>query len=187
MTTTPRGTRTRIQEVALDLFAERGYDQTSLREIADRLGVTKAALYYHFKTKEDILASTLEDYLAEVYELIEWAREQPRTPASRHELLSRYAGLVGKRLTAMRFMQQDQKGVQRSEIGERFRTAMGEVNLLLTPEGAGVIERMRALSAIVTLHVGVLLEQPETPIEEARAAAFKVAEDLIAANDPQGG
>jgi len=41
------------------LFAERGYDQTSLREIADRLGVDKAALYYHFKTKEEILASTL--------------------------------------------------------------------------------------------------------------------------------
>ncbi len=52
----PRGsTRQRILDVALDLFNEYGYDKTSLREIADALGFTKAALYYHFERKEDIL------------------------------------------------------------------------------------------------------------------------------------
>src|SRR5207249_3794900 len=55
-----KDTRSRIQEVALELFTEKGYDQTSLREIAERLDVTKAALYYHFKTKEDIVASFVE-------------------------------------------------------------------------------------------------------------------------------
>ena len=45
-------TRARIQQVALELFAERGYDKTSLREIAERLDVTKAALL-HFKSKEE--------------------------------------------------------------------------------------------------------------------------------------
>jgi AcrR family transcriptional regulator len=53
--TAPRDTRERILDVALDLFVDRGYDKTSLREIAERLGVTKAALYYHFRSKEDIL------------------------------------------------------------------------------------------------------------------------------------
>jgi AcrR family transcriptional regulator len=52
----PRGvTRERILDVALELFTEQGYDKTSLREIAERLGVTKAALYYHFERKEDLL------------------------------------------------------------------------------------------------------------------------------------
>jgi AcrR family transcriptional regulator len=52
----PRGAmRERILDVALELFNEQGYDKTSLREIAERLGVTKAALYYHFERKEDIL------------------------------------------------------------------------------------------------------------------------------------
>src|ERR1700691_2028477 len=52
----PRGsTRERILDIALDLFTEHGYDKTSLREIADQLGFTKAALYYHFERKEDIL------------------------------------------------------------------------------------------------------------------------------------
>ena len=52
---TPGATRQRILDVALDLFNEHGYDKTSLREIADALGFTKAALYYHFERKEDIL------------------------------------------------------------------------------------------------------------------------------------
>ena len=48
-------TRERILDIALELFIEQGYDKTSLREIAERLGTTKAALYYHFERKEDIL------------------------------------------------------------------------------------------------------------------------------------
>lgn len=52
----PRGeTRERILDTALDLFTDQGYDKTSLREIAEALGLTKAALYYHFEHKEDIL------------------------------------------------------------------------------------------------------------------------------------
>ena len=47
--------REEILDVALELFNEQGYEKTSLREIAERLGVTKAALYYHFERKEDIL------------------------------------------------------------------------------------------------------------------------------------
>jgi AcrR family transcriptional regulator len=51
----PKSTRERILDAALDLFIEKGFDKTSLREIAEQLGVTKAALYYHFASKEDIL------------------------------------------------------------------------------------------------------------------------------------
>lgn len=50
-----KSTRERILDVALDLFIENGYDKTSLREIAEPLGFSKAALYYHFASKEDIL------------------------------------------------------------------------------------------------------------------------------------
>jgi AcrR family transcriptional regulator len=56
----PRGsqgseTRERILDVAQELFTAQGYDKTSLRDIADRLEITKAALYYYFARKEDIL------------------------------------------------------------------------------------------------------------------------------------
>src|ERR1700753_1036299 len=74
--------RTRIQRVALELFAEQGYEGTSLREIAERLGVTKAALYYHFKSKEDIVRSFTEDHFARLDALIDWAKQQPPGPAT---------------------------------------------------------------------------------------------------------
>jgi AcrR family transcriptional regulator len=51
----PTPTRDRILDTALQLFTEKGFDATSLQAIADRLGFTKAAIYYHFRSKEDIL------------------------------------------------------------------------------------------------------------------------------------
>jgi AcrR family transcriptional regulator len=48
-------TRERILDIALELFTDQGYEATSLRDIAERLGTTKAALYYHFERKQDIL------------------------------------------------------------------------------------------------------------------------------------
>ena len=64
-------TRERILDVAMGLFIEQGYDATSLREIADPLGFTKAALYYHFKSKEDILRALLEPAIGLQSELID--------------------------------------------------------------------------------------------------------------------
>ena len=49
------GTRERILDISLELFTTQGYDKTSLREIAEHLGFSKAAIYYHFESKEAIL------------------------------------------------------------------------------------------------------------------------------------
>ena len=65
-----KDTRERIQDIALERFTTHGYDQTSLREIAEDLGVTKAALYYHFKSKEEILDSMLANVSRDVDDLI---------------------------------------------------------------------------------------------------------------------
>ncbi|GLV59665.1 putative transcriptional regulator, TetR family protein [Dictyobacter sp. S3.2.2.5] len=50
-----RLTQKAIVETAAELFAQRGFGATSLNDIADALGVTKVALYYHVKNKEEIL------------------------------------------------------------------------------------------------------------------------------------
>ncbi len=108
----PRGdTRERIQSVALELFAEHGYEKTSLREIAERLDVTKAALYYHFKSKEDIVRSFTEDYVTDLDALIAWGAAQPPTEETRGLLLDRYSRIVGHRLGVMRFLEQNQAAV----------------------------------------------------------------------------
>ena len=48
-------TREKILDVALDLFTVQGFDGTSMREIAERLHISKPAIYYHFASKEEIL------------------------------------------------------------------------------------------------------------------------------------
>jgi AcrR family transcriptional regulator len=53
-------TRRQILQTAQRLFIERGYDATSLQMIADELGLTKAAVYYHFHAKTDILHAAME-------------------------------------------------------------------------------------------------------------------------------
>lgn len=63
-------TRERILAVANELFTEQGYEGTSLREIADRLDITKAALYYHFRSKDEILQTLLEPFDVVINELL---------------------------------------------------------------------------------------------------------------------
>jgi AcrR family transcriptional regulator len=48
-------TRDKILDVALDLFTDQGFDGTSMRQIAERLHISKPAIYYHFASKEEIL------------------------------------------------------------------------------------------------------------------------------------
>jgi len=52
-------TRQQILETATRLFTELGYDATSLQMIADEMGLTKAAVYYHFRAKSDILHAAM--------------------------------------------------------------------------------------------------------------------------------
>ncbi|UDY35376.1 TetR/AcrR family transcriptional regulator [Dermatobacter hominis] len=70
-------TRQRILDAATDLFIEKGYEGTSLREIAERVGVTKAALYYHFASKAEMVAALLEPFEAIQRE---WVAGMPATP-----------------------------------------------------------------------------------------------------------
>ncbi len=69
-------TRARILYAARDLFAERGYAGTSMRDLAEALGMTKAALYYHFPGKAQILVALVEPLLDELEALGGRGREE---------------------------------------------------------------------------------------------------------------
>jgi AcrR family transcriptional regulator len=69
-------TRQRLLEAALVLFAEQGYDATPLQEIADRLRVTKAALYYYFPSKTSILEALLQPSQAAIVALLDAAEAE---------------------------------------------------------------------------------------------------------------
>lgn len=57
-------TRRRILDVARELFAAQGYAGTSIADITGRLGMSKAALYYHFSSKAEILSALVAEPLA---------------------------------------------------------------------------------------------------------------------------
>jgi AcrR family transcriptional regulator len=155
---TRRDTRARIQRVALELFAERGYDGTSLREIAERLDVTKAALYYHFKSKEDIVSSLVEDYFGQIDELTAWAGTQPRSPRTRAVVLSRYVRIVADGSAVFRMLHHNQAAVNTlasdRHRGNVFRERMaGMVDALAGP-GADLPERLRATMVLGAISIG---------------------------------
>jgi AcrR family transcriptional regulator len=151
-------TRTRIQQVALELFAEQGYDKTSLREIAGRLDVTKAALYHHFKSKEDIARSLVEDYFGQIDALITWARTQPRTAPTRREILRLYVAIVAEGSEVFRMLQQNQAAVNSLAAakgrGELFRERMSALIEQLTEPGASADHQLRAAMALGGVSVG---------------------------------
>src|ERR687886_328601 len=87
-------TRTRIQDVALALFAIRGYDATSLQQIAADLDVTKAALYYHFPAKARLLHSLADPFLDGECTLLDGYSAGPLDAATRRALLSPVIALL---------------------------------------------------------------------------------------------
>jgi AcrR family transcriptional regulator len=181
---TPRtDTRSRVQKVALELFAEHGYEKTSLREIAERLGVTKAALYYHFKSKEDIVHSFTDDYFVELDALLDWAKDQPRSEQTRRELLDRYVGIVLAGHEVFRFLEQNRASVQGMHDGKerfaRFRDRLdGLVDVLVGPE-AVLRDRVRATTAVLAVGATCMFYlQRAADQDKLRAIVLEMATDL---------
>ena len=80
--------QTRVLNAALALFAEHGVGGTSIRMIADAIGVTKAAIYFHFKTKDEIVLAAAGLGFAK----LEWAleaAEADESPSRAREFLIR--------------------------------------------------------------------------------------------------
>ncbi|MFD7865182.1 TetR/AcrR family transcriptional regulator [Streptomyces sp. NPDC059783] len=190
MSSTPQrrrgNTRQRIQDVALELFSEQGYEKTSLREISEKLDVTKAALYYHFKTKEDILVSIFDDLNQPIEELIAWGKEQPRTLETKKEILVRYSEAMAGASALFRFMQENQATVRDLSIGETIKhRVIGLVDLIKDPD-APLTDQVRCFTALFTMHAGMFaLRDAEGDPEEKRKAVLEVAVDLVTrAHDP---
>ncbi|MFW6205493.1 MAG: TetR/AcrR family transcriptional regulator, partial [Actinomycetota bacterium] len=88
-------TRERILEVALDLFRRHGYEGTSIRDVAERMGLTKAAVYYHFPSKESLLADVLTPAMTRVRRVL--AETGPvTTPEQRRRLVTALVDVAGE-------------------------------------------------------------------------------------------
>lgn len=176
-------TRGEIIDSAMRLFAEQGYDKTSLREIADAVGVTKAALYYHFRTKEDIVESALRDYTGELTSLIDQAAAAPAGKARNTALVD---GLVTLFTTtgaaALRFGQANPTVMSQLHIGETHVAQLKRLVGILAGAGASAENTIRATLAFGALIIGVIGGELEIggTAEERADAARRVALDLLA-------
>src|SRR5215831_12967416 len=175
-------TRARIQHVALELFAEQGYERTSLREVAERLGVTKAALYYHFKSKEDIVRSFTEDYFGRLDALIAWGRDQPPTARTGHELLDRYIAIVIEGNEVFRFLERNQASLCSSDGSaggadsgkqrfEQFRPRLGALAEIIAGPDAPPRSRIRAAAALFAASGACIFFMSDAPEPDAGSTA----------------
>ena len=88
-------------DAALELFGEQGVSGTSLQMIADRIGVTKAAVYHQFPSKEEIVMGVLAPALETLRESVEHAERQETAEGRREAMLTALVELtVGHRWLA---------------------------------------------------------------------------------------
>ena len=175
-------TRGEIQRAALQRFNAQGYDKTSLREIAEDLGVTKAAVYYHFPTKEDILESLVRDVGRRLDEVLAWATAEPTTRERRLELLRCLGEAVDGGLgDLMRCVQNNELAMaalpETITLVTSYKRKLWEA---ATPPDATVEDVLRARLAIMAVLVANNGgdELGGTP-EERQAAAQRIAADVM--------
>jgi TetR/AcrR family transcriptional regulator, transcriptional repressor for nem operon len=77
------GTREQIVDAANRLFYEQGYEPTSFASIAEAVGISRGNFYYHFKTKDEILAAVIDARLASTREMLACWNEGAASPLER--------------------------------------------------------------------------------------------------------
>ncbi|MFV2100086.1 TetR/AcrR family transcriptional regulator [Micromonospora sp. LOL_024] len=178
------GTRQRIKAVALELFTEQGYEATSLREVAERLGVTKAALYYHFKSKDEIVTSVVSDRLDRMDALITWAENQPAGQATRRAVIERYADAMfsGEEPSVMRFFEQNQTALKSLSAGRELRGRMFRLAAVLSHGDDSPAAQLRAVLALFAVHSSwFAVRTPNITDTQRKRVALEVADELLAA------
>lgn len=92
-----------ILRVAAGLFRHHGYERTSVRQIADVLGIKSGSLFYHFASKEEILAAVMEEGIRDVFAAVQQGVAAERDVPQRLLAMTRchLAGLLGPNLDAL--------------------------------------------------------------------------------------
>ncbi len=137
--------RTRVLDAALDLFAEHGVSGTSLQMIADAVGITKAAVYHQFRTKEHIVIAVTERELSRLIPALEEAEARGDESQARDALLVSVIEMAVRDRRLVRTLQFDPVVVRllaEHEPFQRFMDRLYEVLLDDTDEDTRIAGAM---------------------------------------------
>ena len=167
-------TRARILATALELIAEKGFAATTTRELSERLGFTKAALYYHFRTKEDLLVALVEPGIAQFRDLL----NRPATPdrATRRQLLDGYVTVVLDNLELSHVISREPAVGHIERLRSLTQPLYAElIDRLLGEHALDASSVARVHVALGGIHAALMNHAPDADMAEVRRGAFAAA------------
>ncbi len=163
----------RIVKAAHELFGQHGVSGTSLQMIADAIGVTKAAVYHQFKSKDEVVLAVTATELVELQDALDVA-EAESGPSAREALLERVVDIAVERRHMASLLQFDPVVVRVLADHEPFRLFIERLYRVLLGEGAGVEARVNAAilsGALSAAVVHPLVEDVDDETLKARVLA----------------
>ena len=143
--------RQRFIDVAVRLFTQHSFAGTSLQMIADELGVTKAAVYHHFRTREELLNAVVAPVVAELRTIVDTAETQRTAHARAESMLTGYVGLAVRNRALISLLAAD-RGVIEILRGQRDLGTLinRQVKLLadVDPGPAGMVKSAMVFGGI---------------------------------------
>lgn len=168
----PTDTKARILAVARELFAQRGTQQTSLQDIAGRLGISKPALYYHFDSRDALLAAIVQPLLDDLDAFI--VAHELSTPIEPRALLSDYFDLLHRNRDLLAMLVRDLAVLGVLDLGVRMIDWRHRLITLLLGPDAPLPAQVRAVVAIGGMS-DCTIEFPGVPMERIKATAVEAA------------
>jgi AcrR family transcriptional regulator len=148
--------KARIVAAALELFAEHGVGGTSLQMIADAIGLSKAAVYHQFKTKQAIVLAVAEAELARVEAAVEAAEAEPTRQGARDVLVIKIVDLAVERRRMESTLLGDPVIVRFFAHHQPFREVMDRLYRLLMGDDARPDDRVPAAMLIAAIGGAVM-------------------------------
>ena len=153
------------------LFTTQGYDATSLRAIADRLQMTKAALYYHFPAKELLLLELTRPFLDGLSRLVTDLRSASECDAER--VLAAYLDLFIEHIDVVALLGGEPATLNHPDIGRRARTLVVAIQQHITGPEPSAERAVRTACAMGVVHAAP--QMPPQGLREQRATVLAAA------------
>src|SRR5258707_6680861 len=171
-------TRARILDAALDVFSEHGLEGSSLQEIADRLDLTKAALYYYFRSKDELLEALVAPAIAGVEEILDACSGEPDTPARRKEFMKQYLDYFLRQRRLIAYISRDLATLAHPAISAGNEERRARMEAILAGSDLDFNDQVRVTMAFGGMQAAIA-QYPDADEAELRDALLEAGAALL--------